>query len=64
MWRFDPAAGELQGAILPFGGGLAPVVIDASNAAAYLGEELTDEAKCPRPSVQPSDRTGICTFGY
>ena len=64
VWRFDVAAGELLGAILPFGGGLAPVVIDAATAAAYFGEELTDEVGCRGPSVQPSGRTGICTFGY
>lgn len=64
VWRFDIAAGELQGAVLPFGGGLAPVVIDAANAAAYFGDDLIDESECRRPSLQPSGRTGICTFSY
>ena len=64
VWRYDLVLGQLQGAVLPFGGGLAAVVIDTANAGAYFGDELTDEARCRAPSVQPSGRTGICTFGY
>ena len=63
-WRYDLALGQLQAAVLPFGGGLAPVVIDAANAGAYFGDELTEEARCRAPSVQPSGRSGICTFNY
>ncbi|MFP5333523.1 MAG: TolB family protein, partial [Acidimicrobiia bacterium] len=65
VWRIDVAAGELQAVILPFGGGLAPVVIDAAIAGVYFGDEVTEvEGACRGPSVQPSGRTGICTFGY
>lgn len=64
VWRYDVGSGGLQAVILPFGGGLAPVVVDAADTATYFGDDPVDGVGCRAPSVQPSQRTDICTFRY
>jgi hypothetical protein len=54
VWRYDVASSDLQAAILPFGGGLAPVVIDGAFAEGYLGEVC--------PALGSFGET--CSFGF
>jgi hypothetical protein len=63
IWRYQISDGEFTAVVLPFGGALSPVVVDASAADAYIGADMVDPSQCRAPGVQPSGRTGICTFG-
>ena len=42
VWRYDVADGTLTTVVLPFGGGISPVVIDASMADAYFADQVAD----------------------
>jgi hypothetical protein len=48
----------------PIGGALSFVVINRSQAFAFLGDDLQSPDDCPAPIAQPSGRTGICSFGF
>jgi hypothetical protein len=43
---------------------MSPVAVDASVADAYISENLREMEECRAPTVQPSGRTEICSFGF
>jgi len=63
VWRYEMATDDFTSVVLPFGGAITPVVIDAAVADSYFGGELIDPSECRAPTSQPSQRSGICTFG-
>jgi hypothetical protein len=64
VWRYQISGQEFATAVLPFGGALSVVVVDDSVVDAYIAGEPVEPSQCRAPSVQPSDRSEICTFGY
>jgi hypothetical protein len=57
-------SGRTQTAVLALGGANPFVVVDRSEAGAFLTGHLGDPATCAAPAVYPSNRTGICAFHF
>jgi hypothetical protein len=64
VWRYQMSDQEFEAVVLPFGGSLSVVVVDDSVVDAYIAGEPVEPSQCRAPSVQPSGRSEICTFGY
>jgi hypothetical protein len=65
VWRYDLTDQRFAAVVVPFGGALrSTVVVDASIADAYFDTNLVDPSECRAPTMQPSRRSGICTFGF
>jgi hypothetical protein len=64
VWRYQISDQEFTAVVLPFGGSLSLVVVDDSVVDAYIAGEPVEPGKCQAPSVYPSGRSEICTFGY
>jgi hypothetical protein len=64
VWRYGISDQDFTSIILPFGGAMSPVAVDASVADAYISENLREMEECRAPTVQPSGRTEICSFGF
>ena len=64
VWRYVVGTEAFMSVVLPFGGGMTPVVVDDAYAGAYLTDTLVAPGACRAPNTQPSGRTGICTFEY
>ncbi|MBU1226533.1 MAG: hypothetical protein KJ698_04870 [Actinobacteria bacterium] len=64
VWRYDLTDQALQAVVLPIGGALRPVAVEASTAEAYIGNRVGTASQCPSPDSPPSDPSGICTIGY
>jgi hypothetical protein len=63
IWRYELSDKEFGAVVLPFGGAMSSVIVEASVAAAYFSDDLVQPAECRAPSGEPSGRSGICTFG-
>lgn len=64
IWRYQISDQEFTAVVLPFGGALSAVVVESSVVDAYITGEPGDMSECRAPMVQPSGRSGICSFGY
>lgn len=64
VWRYVVGRKSFTSVVLPFGGGMTPIVVDAAHAGAYLTETLVEPGACRSPDHQPSGRIEICTFGF
>jgi hypothetical protein len=64
VWRYQIPDQEFSAVVLSFGGAMTPVAVDSSVAGAYLTEVIGEMSACGGPMMQPSGRTGICTFGF
>jgi outer membrane protein assembly factor BamB len=64
VWRYQISDQEFRAVVLPFGGGIGLVAVDGSVVDAYIAGEPVDTSQCRAPDIQPSGRSGICTFGY
>lgn len=63
VWRYDLTDARFSAVVVPFGGAIAPVVIDGSHRDAYIGDPDL-EGGCG-PSVGASQgRSDLCTFGF
>jgi hypothetical protein len=62
IWRYELSDKEFGAVVLPFGGAMSSVIVEASVAAAYFGDRLVEPSECRAPGGEPSGRSGICTF--
>jgi WD40 repeat protein len=56
VWRYQVSNQEFSAVVLPVGGAMNPVAVDASVTGAYLAEKPTDTSPCFLGQ--------ICTFGF
>jgi hypothetical protein len=51
IWRYDLTAKEFRAVVLPFGGAMSPVIVDASLATASFGDQLVEPSECRAPGA-------------
>ena len=61
--RIDVDTGVSESVRLPFGGTLRAIVVDRAQATGFMPAAPGPEpGGCPPPTIQPSNRTGVCGF--